>query len=101
MSSVYTLTTPIQISAGDLTSSTTVASLQLSAISINFDPAYVSAGTAVLSICLVDPVSMYPVNCIYQDASALQMAQAIESQIGAELFDKLIADGKLPPGSIS
>ncbi len=99
MSLIYELTTPITV--GDINSSRVVVSLQLTAISINFDPAYVSAGTAVLSICLVDPVSGYPVNVVYQDASALQMAQAIEAQIGSELFAKLIADAKLPPGTLS
>jgi hypothetical protein len=99
MSLIYTLTTPITI--GDLTSSLTVSSLKLTSISLNFEDAYTQDGIAVLSICLADPVSGYPVNVVYQDASALSMAQTIEAQIGAELFQKLIVDGKLPAGTLA
>ena len=99
MSLIYTLTAPIQV--GDLTSRINVSSLKLVSVSLNYEDCYVSDGTAVLSVCLVDPVTGYPVNVVYQDASALQMAQTIEAQIGAELFAKLIADGKLPAGSLT
>src|SRR5690242_17959659 len=99
MSLRYTLETPIMV--GDLTSSIKVSSLKLVSVSVNYEDVYTKGGTAVLSICLVDPDSGYPVNVVYQDASALEMAQTIEAQIGAELFQKLIADRKLPAGTLS
>ena len=99
MSLIYNLNPTISV--GDLNKSITVSSLKLTSISLNYQDVYSKNGTAILSICLVDPVSNYPVNVVYQDASALSMAQTIEAQIGAELFQKLIADGKLPAGTLA
>ena len=99
MSLIYTLNPAVNV--GDLSRSITVNSLKLISISINYEDVYAKNGEAVLSICLADPVTGYPINVVYQDASALSMAQTIEAQIGAELFAKLIADGKLPAGSLS
>ncbi len=55
----------------------------------------------MLSIRLADPVAGYPINVVYEDGSALSMVETIEGQIGTELFAKLMADGKLPAGSLS
>ena len=99
MSLIYTLNSPITV--GDINSSITVSSLKLVSISVNFEDEYTKNDIAVLSICLCDPVSGYPLNVVYQDASALSMAQTIEAQTGAELFQKLIADDKLPAGTLS
>jgi hypothetical protein len=99
MSLVYTLNPPIQV--GDLTKAITVSSLKLVSVAINYEDAYTKNGKAVLSICLADPISGYPLNVVYEDASALDMARTIEGQVGAELFQKLIADGKLPAGTLS
>ena len=99
MALIYTLSTPITI--GDFNNSINVSSLKLVSISINYEDVYSKNGTAVLSICLADPVTGYPCNVVYQDATALQMAQTIEAQVGAELFRKLIADGKLPQGVLA
>ncbi len=99
MSLIYTLTP--SISVGDLTKQTTISSLKLISISINYEDAYTNNGEAVLSVCLADPVSGYPVNVVYRDASALQLAQMIEAQIGPEILLKLSADGRIPPGTLS
>lgn len=99
MGLLYTLTDPVKV--GDLQQSIPVSSLQLVSISINYEPAHADQGTAILSINLIDPVSKYPVNIVYQDASALAMARLIESQIGPEILLKLANDGKLPAGTIS
>lgn len=99
MALLYTLNPPITV--GDFANSITVNSLKLVSISINYEDVYTKNGTAILSICLADPTTGYPMNIVYQDASALQMAQTIEAQIGAELFQKLIADSKLPAGTLS
>lgn len=99
MSFIYTLTTPITV--GDFSNSITIKSLKLTSISLNFEDAYSKQGTAILSICLVDPDTGYPVNVVYQDPSALTTAQTIEGQIGEELFQKMIADSKLPPGTLT
>ena len=75
MALIYTLTTPITI--GDFNNSINVSSLKLVSISINYEDVYSKNGSAVLSICLADPPTGYPVNVVYQDASALKMAQNI------------------------
>jgi hypothetical protein len=99
MSLVHTLDTPVLV--GDLSSNVTVSALKLVSISINFEDVYVNNGTAILSICLIDPVSGYPVNIVYQNETALSIAQAIQAQAGAQIFSLLVADGKLPAGSVA
>jgi len=69
-------------------------------MSLNFQDSYTKSGVAVLSICLVDPVSGYPVNVVYTDASALSFWQGIENTIGTSLLIKIQTDEKLPSGTI-
>ncbi len=99
MGLLFTFTTPVQV--GDLSNSITVSSLKLVSFSFNFEDAYTAAGVAVLSVCLVDPVSGFPVNLVFQDKASLTMANALETNYGQALFNKLIASGKLPAGSLS
>ena len=99
MSLLYTLTTPITV--GDMQHQTTISSLKLVSVSLNFEDYYTEQGHAVLSICLAEATNGYPVNVMYQDASALTMAKIIEDQIGQEIFDKLVADSRLPAGNVS
>ena len=99
MSIVYNLEPPVIV--GDMQHQTTVKSLKIVSVSVNFEDHYIKQGHAVLSVCLADPKTGYPVNVVCQDAAALALARTIEEQIGSELFAKLIADGKLPAGSVA
>ena len=98
MSLVYQLSPPMVI--GDLSKQITLTQLKLVSISVNYEDVYARKGTAVLSLCLVDTQTGYPVNVVYQDASALTMAQTIDGQIAAELLSKLQLDKRLPAGVI-
>jgi hypothetical protein len=99
MSLRYKLTSPVNV--GDLAQSIQVSELKLVSISLNYTDVYTKANEAILSVCMIEPSTGYPVNVVYQDASALSMARTIEAQIGAEIFQKLAADGKLPAGTLS
>lgn len=99
MALVYSLSSPISV--GSLNHQVSVSSLKLTSISINYQDVYANNGHAVLSVCLVDPLTNYPVNVMYQDESALEFARLVESLIGAQLFQKLQADGKLPLGALA
>lgn len=99
MSLLYNLAEPVKV--GDLNHSVQVSQLQLSSISINFEPAHRKNGQAVLSVILHDTKTGYPVNVVYQDAHSLALAQAIEERVGEEILQKLISDGKLPAGKLT
>lgn len=98
MSLVYQLNPPIVV--GDMSKQITLTQLKLVSVSVNYEDIYAKKGTAILSLCLVDTQTGYPVNFVYQDTSALTMAQTIDGQVASELFTKLQLDNKLPPGSI-
>lgn len=99
---IYTLTTPITV--GDLTSPITVDKLELSGVSLNFEPERTANGTAILSIVLVHRASGYKVNVVYNDATALAFWSALNtatSVVTKAVFAKLTADGKLPTGTLA
>jgi hypothetical protein len=50
---------------------------------------------------LTDPVSGWQYKVNYQDASVLNMWQMVGDNVAQALFTKLIADGKLPAGTLS
>jgi hypothetical protein len=90
-----TLTTPVRI--GDLTTGFSIASLDLSSISINFQQA-----TPIISIVLVDPVSKYPQPVTITGATAGPIWTAIRAAFPN--FEKQILTlfaSSLPPGTIS
>jgi hypothetical protein len=109
MAVTFTLTTPVNV--GTLTSPVNVSSLAITAVSFSTTPALAPLGTAELSITLTDPVSGWQETIDYQDASVLAFfAQAaptpaagatMEDVMASAVFGKLIADGKLPAGSLS
>lgn len=104
----YTLTTPLTV--GTLGSQSTVSSLQITVLEYSSTPALAPLGTAELSVTLTDPNSGWQERVLYQDASVFALWQSAQSpapgtQLGdilaAAVFAKLIADGKLPAGTIS
>jgi hypothetical protein len=97
----FTLSTPIQV--GDLTNPILIDKLELSSVSFNFEPERSSQGTAILSVVLVHRPSGYKHNVVYDDSSALEFWKHIEQEeevISKEVLGKLIADGKLPAGTL-
>jgi hypothetical protein len=99
---IYTLTSPITV--GDLTNPIIVDKLELSAVSLNFEPERTATGTAVLSIVLVHRASGYKVSIVYSDATALAFWNALNtasSVVTKAVFTKLNADGKLPAGILA
>lgn len=95
----YTLATPTTV--GDLQHQTVIDKLEIASISMNFEPLYSDNGTAILSVMLVHRESGYKMNVVYSDASALAFWQAHQGTLGPDAFAKLIADSKLPAGTLS
>ena len=93
---IYKLTTPATV--GDLANSISVDMLELKSLSLTFDPL-----RPVLSIVLIHPASGWEHVVTYTDSSAVQFwAQTLAAQfdeIANAAIQKLVADGKLPPGT--
>jgi hypothetical protein len=104
----FTLTAPVTL--GSMSSPITVASLQLTSVAYSSTPPLAQIGTGTLSVTLTDPVSGYQETINYSDASALALwsaaaavpaGQSLGDTIAQAVFAKLIADGKLPAGTLS
>ncbi len=104
----YTLSTPTTV--GGIGSQITVSSFQLTSISYSSTPELAPISTGTLTITLTDPSSGYQETINYQDASVLvlwsqALSPAANTQLGdiiaGAVFAKLVADGKLPPGSLN
>jgi len=95
-----TFTKPVTV--GDLSNQITLASLQFKSFSINL------AGpkgppNVLISLTLTDPVSGYDAHFVYEDSDT---TSALWNQLSGgtwlkALFQRLINDGKLPPGVIA
>jgi hypothetical protein len=97
----YVLTTPISVGL-TLDSQIQVSRLQLASISLNFEPFWATHGRAVLSVVMVDPDTGNKVlNIVYDDASALAFWEAHKEGLTQDVFAKLIADNKLPAGTLA
>jgi hypothetical protein len=88
------------VSVGTLSQQITLTELHLTSVAFNFEDHYALNNQAILSVCLVDKNTGYPVNIGYQDGSALALWRTLESELTALLLNKMVADGRLPPGSI-
>ncbi len=109
MPTTYTLTTPVNV--GTLTSPVNVSSLRVTTVYFSTTPDLAPLGTAELSVTLTDPVSGWQETIEYQDASVLAFfAQAaptpaagatMEDIMSQALFAKLVADNKLPAGTVT
>lgn len=104
----YTFTTPIAV--GSLSSQRTISSLRLTGVNYTSTPALAQIGTGTLTITLTDPQSGWQEQISYQDASVLTLWSEAQSPaantalgdiVAGAVFAKLIADGKLPAGTMS
>lgn len=91
-----------------MSSPVTVASLQVSGITVTTTPALAPIGTGLLTITLKDPVSGWLETIQYQDSSVLDFwttaspgGSTFADVVAIAALNKLVADGKLPAGTIS
>jgi hypothetical protein len=106
---IFNLTTPVNV--GTLTQPVVVSSLKVTSVWFSTTPDLAPLGAAELSITLTDPASGWQETIDYKDASVpVFFAQSAptpptgttyEDVMAVAVFMKLIADGKLPAGSLS
>jgi hypothetical protein len=109
MSATFTLNTPVNV--GTLTSPVNVASLKVTGVWFSTTPELAPLGAAELSITLTDPASGWQETVDYKDASVPEFfAQSAptpptgatyEDIMAVAVFNKLIADGRLPSGNLA
>lgn len=99
----YILTNPFIV--GDLQHQHLVDSLVIGSIAIDMDPTRPATDPCVLSLMLVHAESGYKANIVYRDQEALDFWRSIveggNDVVTRALFRKLIADGKLPQGTLN
>lgn len=98
MSTTFTLAQPATI--GNLGNQVTVSSLQLTGITFSSTPEIAQLGTGELTILLTDPKSGYQEQITYRDSSALDLWLKIGDTVASAVFEKLIADAKIPTGTV-
>jgi hypothetical protein len=108
MPTTFTLTTPVTV--GDLSNPRTVTALAITSIWFTVTPDLAQIGTGELDITLTEPTNGWQETISYRDASVLaffaQIAPpppagaTVEDVMCSLLFAKLIADGKLPAGTL-
>jgi len=108
MSVTFTLTTPVNV--GTLIAPVVVSSLQITGVWFSTTPQLAPLGAAELEITLTDPVSGWQETVIYNDTSVVAFfataaptpptGATYQDVMATAVLDKLIQDGKLPPGAI-
>ena len=102
----FKLTTPVEV--GDLSNRVLVDELEVSALSFQFDPVLAGLPTPQMSVSIVltHRASTYKMNVLYQ--GSIDGAAALAwfntnwaQQLVTSVLTKLIADGKLPAGTIA
>lgn len=109
MSVQYNLTTPANV--GTLTAPINVTSLVVTSIQFSTAPGLAPIGTGELIVTLTDMTSGWQETIRYLDASVLsffaqlaptpQTGSTVEDIISSLVLQKLVADKKLPSGTIS
>lgn len=109
MPTVFTLTTPVTV--GDLSNPRIVTALAITSIWFTTTPDLAPGGTGELDITLTETTNGWQETITYRDASVLaffgQPAPTLpsgatyEDVMAGAVFSKLIADGKLPPGTVA
>jgi hypothetical protein len=80
-----------------------VSEYQLVSLAFTFDPLHADKGEAHFAARLKNPETQHEATVVYHyDKSALEFWQQLDSNHGIirQVFDKLVADGKLPAGEI-
>ena len=79
---------------------TIIPSMQLASIAINFENHYFTQGKVILSVVLEDLVSGYKINIVQDDPKTLDWWNLHSLDWQTTVFNKLTADGALPPGTV-
>jgi hypothetical protein len=102
---IFTLDTPTTV--GTLANQITVSALGMTAIRVSSTPALAPMGSGEMEIILTETTNGWQTAISYQDASVFDLLEAsidagasMGSTLASTIFAKLVADGKLPPGSI-
>jgi hypothetical protein len=99
MSTTYALATPLTF--GTLANPISISSLQLTNINLATTPDLAPLGMGTLTLTLTDPKSGAQETVTYRDASVLDLWHTIGDFVSKAVFAKLIADGKLPAGTLN
>ena len=99
MSVTFTLSAPLTF--GTLANPVSISSLRLTNINIATTPDLAPLGTGTLALTLTDPASGAQETVTYRDASVLDLWKIIGDDISKAVFAKLIADSKLPAGTLA
>ena|SRR5690349_9403999 len=101
----YQLNTPSTV--GDLANPITVSQLNVTAISFQFDPSLTGGAVPqmIVSVVLKEPVSGWSHTVTYrgntEGAAVLKwFSTNFQTNLVTAVLNRLMADGKLPPGTI-
>lgn len=96
---VFELVTPVTVDP--LGTPRTISCLALTGIKFTTTPDLAPLGSGELKVTLTDPDSGYQAECSYTDATVLEAwEEAFAATVVTTIFNKLVADKKLPAGSI-
>jgi hypothetical protein len=105
----YQLTTPITVANGSISNQVTISALTITGYDWTSTPALAPLGTTELDVQLKDANSGFLEPVIsYQDATVAPFwsqsiptgVTTLEDAVHYAIFTKLVADGKLPTGTI-
>lgn len=109
MSTVFTLTTPLTV--GSLGNSVTVSALAITSVWYTSTPKMAPIGTGQLYITLTETGNGWQETIKYNDATVISFlataavapasGAAFSDVVSAAIFAKLVADGKLPAGTVT
>jgi hypothetical protein len=94
----FTLAAPVNV--GGLTDPLSVSSLVITGIKYSSTPALAQLGTSTLEVTLTDPATGWQSVIAYQDATASDVWATVGTDFATAVFNKLLADGKIPAGTI-
>lgn len=100
----YKFTNPLATGSSDFSKpGASISGVQMVHLSLNFAKPFIANGIAVLAVTLRDPQTGYPLDITYNDATALAFWNALNANSAVEraIFPRLIADQKLPTGTLS
>ncbi len=104
----FTLNTPVNV--GGIGSQVTVKALQVTGITSSLTPPLAQIGTGILAVTLTEPNTGWQQTFNYQDDSVPALWTGAQSPaantalgdiVAAAIFAKLVADGKLPAGTVT
>jgi hypothetical protein len=96
---VFTLETPITI-GNSFTDQAVVNRLVITGVVYSSTPALAPGGTFTLKVTLTDPDTRRQFQIDYQDATASDVWADVGTDFATAVFNKLLADGKIPAGSV-